>query len=438
MAHDHHLLERTQIVNTIKLNHTATPVFQHAPLDASMDLRVDKYYDSRQIGTQIMNLSASHPSTISLVSNDYLALARHPDIVDAMIKSLNNGGCGTLMSGVFVHGNCPQTALQQRLAGAMQAQSGLLCQSGYAANVGLIQSLANSQTNIHIDMMAHMSLWEGIRSAGAHAIPFIHNDADSLEKNIRKYGGGIIVVDSIYSTTGAIAPIRECVELCEKYECTLLVDESHSLGLYGPDGGGLVAELGLAHRVQFRTASLAKAFAGRAGFVACSERFSEFLRFESLPAIFSSTLLPHDIAGLDATLTVIQKEQERRTQLRRNSKVIRDGLLALGYNLNGCQSQIIALESGPEDRTLGLHRALAQKGLLGAPFIAPATPKNRSLIRLSLHAALTNSELTHVLKTCEEIRSEVDMINWPSTRRLQRNFAAPAGTKAESSQPMSA
>jgi CAI-1 autoinducer synthase len=425
-------------VTAIKANNSASPIFQHAPLDASMELRINKYYDSRQVGTQIMNLNATGQASISLVSNDYLSLSRHPDIVDAMLTSLNQGGCGTLMSGVFVHGNCPQTALQQRLAGVMQAQAGLLCQSGYAANVGLLQSIANSQTNIHIDMMAHMSLWEGIRSAGAHAIPFIHNDSASLEKNIRKYGGGIVVVDSIYSTTGAVAPLRACVDICEKHGCTLLVDESHSLGIYGPQGAGLVAELGLSHRVQFRTASLAKAFAGRAGFIACSERFSEYLRFESLPAIFSSTLLPHDIAGLDATLTVIQKEEERRTRLQENSKIIRDGLTALGYNLNGCQSQIIALESGPEDRTLLLHRVLTQKGLLGAPFIAPATPKNRSLIRLSLHAALTDADLHHILNTCEEIRSEVDMPNWPSTKRLQRNFTATPCSKTESSQPMSA
>jgi CAI-1 autoinducer synthase len=150
-----------------------------------------------------------------------------------------------------------------------------------------------------------------------------HNEVEHLERQILRHGPGVVVVDSIYSTTGSIAPLREIVEICEAQGCILVADESHSLGTHGPNGEGLVVELGLAERVHFRTASLAKAFAGRAGFVTCSRRFAEYFKSESNPAIFSSTLLPHDIHGLAATLGVIRQEGWRRERLRENAAYLR-------------------------------------------------------------------------------------------------------------------
>jgi CAI-1 autoinducer synthase len=204
----------------------------------------------------------------------------------------------------------------------------------------------------------------------------------------------------------------------------LVVDESHSLGTHGPEGAGLVVALGLAERVQFRTASLAKAFAGRAGFITCSRRFNEYFKSTSSPAIFSSTLLPHDIAGLEATLAVVQREGWRRERLHANADWLRASLDELGYNLNDSESQIVSLEPGPEQQTIVLRDALESRGIFGAIFCAPATPKNRSLMRFSVNAALSEAELARVVDVCREIRGEVDLANWPSTRRKQRGKAA--------------
>ncbi len=168
----------------------------------------------------------------------------------------------------------------------MDAEAGVLCQSGWCANTGLIQSIANKDVPVYIDMLAHTSLWEGIHSAGANAVPFMHNDADHLRKQVKHHGAGVIVVDSLYSTSGSLCPLTEIVEISEENGCILVVDESHSLGTHGPHGKGLVVGLGLTEHVHFRTASLAKAFAGRAGFITCSERFSEYFRYESNPADF--------------------------------------------------------------------------------------------------------------------------------------------------------
>jgi CAI-1 autoinducer synthase len=368
-------------------------------------------------GRHILHGRNPGPEALHLSSNDYLALARHPRILEAMADTLARDGNGMLMSGIFLHGDSPQFDFESNLARFMQAQAGVLCQSGYCANTGLIQSIADDQTPVYADMLAHMSLWEGIRAAGAPGVMFHHNDPDHLLKQILRNGPGVILIDTVYSTNGSICPLRDIADIAEERGCVLVADESHSLGTHGPNGEGLVVELGLTERVHFRTASLAKAFAARAGFIACNSRFTEYFKFEALPAIFSSTLLPHEVAGLAATLEVIRTEGWRRDKLRFNSAYLREGLDELGYNLNGSRSQIISLESGTEQQTIVLRDALEERGVFGSVFCAPATPKNRAMVRLSLNSALKQEELDRLLLVCDQVRSKTGFDQWPSTRR---------------------
>ena len=387
--------------------------------------RVDRYYRERVRetwgGGNILRGRQPGPDALHLSSNDYLALSRHPRILTAMGTTLVREGGGLLMSGVFLHGDCPQLRFEADLARFMRAQSGVLCQSGYVANTGLIQVIASNEVPVYTDMLAHMSLWEGIRSAGAQGIMFHHNNPDHLERQILRHGPGVILVDTIYSTNGSICPLREIANIAANHGCVLVADESHSLGTHGPNGEGLVVELGLEDRVHFRTASLAKAFAARAGFVTCSMPFTEYFKFEARPAIFSSTLLPYEVAGLAATMDVIRTEGWRREKLRANSAYVRAGLDRLGYNLNGSESQIISLESGTEQQTMVLRDALEERGIFGSVFFSPATPKNRAMVRLSLHSALKQEELDRLLEACGEVRSKTGFNHWPSTRRRRND-----------------
>ncbi len=406
-------------------NSTIHPNNKSYTFPAFLNTRVNQYYQERVEkswnGGHIMHGLTAGKNALHLSSNDYLSVAQHQDVLSAMAKSILNNGNGLVMSGVFLHGKNPQMDLENKLATFMHAEAGVLCQSGWCANTGLIQTIANADTPVYIDMMAHTSLWEGIQSAKAKPIPFWHNDPDHLRKQVMRYGAGIIIVDSVYSTIGSICPLAEMVEIAESFGCIIVVDESHSLGTHGPHGEGLVVARGLTDQVHFRTASLAKAFAGRAGFITCSKRFSEYFRYESNPAIFSSTLLPHDIAGLDATLAVIARDDWRRERLHANAMWLRANLENLGYNLNKSESQIISLEAGTEQNTILLRDALQSQGIFGSVFCAPATPKNRALIRFSVNTDLNQNDLTRLINVCRDIREEVDMENWPSTRRLKRS-----------------
>ena len=399
-----------------------------------LKLRINQYYRDRVQDTwnngHIMRGRIPNKKSIQLMSNDYLSLANHQEVLQAQRDALDQDERIVLMSAVFLHDNSSQYQFEQRLAHFMKAESGILCQSGWCANTGLIQSIANDQTPVYVDMLAHMSLWEGVRSAGAPGVMFHHNDPEHLERQLLKHGPGVVVVDSVYSTNGSVCPLQDIVSLATEHGCVLVVDESHSLGTHGEHGEGMVASMGLSDKVHFRTASLAKAFAGRAGFITCSERFTEYFRCESNPAIFSSALLPQEIAGLDATLNVIQKEDWRRAKLHANANFLRNHLNDMDYNLNDSQSQIISLEPGTEQQTIILRDALEARDIFGSVFCAPATPKNRALMRFSVSSELTQSELERIIQVCSEIRDEVDFANWASSRRKRSMKLATANTPA--------
>ena len=356
------------------------------------------------------------PDSVILQSNDYLNISKHPDITHAQIELLESAGRELVMSAVFLHEGSDKSLFEEAMSDFTGFESSILCQSGWAANVGLLQVIADESVPVYIDFFAHMSLWEGIKAAGAIPVPFRHNDVGHMERLIKENGPGVVLVDSLYSTTGDIAPLTDIIDVAERYGCASVVDESHSLGTYGLHGSGLVSELGLTGRVHFLTASLAKAFAGRAGIIIGSSRFAHYYPYMAFPAIFSSAVLPHEIAGLQATLHVIRNGDDKRERLHKNATFLREGLGALGYNIMS-QSQIISIESGVESDTEGFRDALEERDVFGSVFLAPATPKKRSLMRFSLHSDLKQEELDYVLGVCEEIRDEVGMWEWKSTRK---------------------
>ena len=389
-----------------------------------VNARMDEHYVTRI--EQL--LGGEHPhawqptprGAVFLAGNDYLCLGGEPALVGAQIAALRDSQGEMLMSAVYLQEGSAQHRLERKFATLMGAQDGILAQSGWAANVGLVQTLAAPGIPVYLDMQAHASLWEGVQSAGATPVSFLHNDMQHLRKQLARHGRGLIAVDALYSTNGSLAPLRELVEIAEEYGCLLIVDESHSLGTHGPRGAGLVAAQGLSERVHFRTASLAKAFAGRAGFVTCSSKFKGYFLSESRPAIFSSCLLGHELAWFDAAIDFVAAADDRRAALHANSLELREDLGALGYNVSEGSEQIIALEPGPEPKTLALRKLLETHGIYGAMFCAPATAKNRSLVRLTLNSGLDSSQLARIVQACEDIRSRVDLESWSSTRRLNR------------------
>lgn len=365
------------------------------------------------------------PDAVRLNGNDYLNVTGHPHIVQAQMEAIRTDGEFVIQSGSFLLETHPVRAFEKRMAQWIGKDDGVLCQSGYAANVGLLQCIADAQTPVYIDMLAHMSLWEGARRAEAPTHAFRHNDVGHLERLMQRNGPGLVIVDSVYSTTGSVAPLPVLVEAAEAAGSMILVDESHSLGTHGPRGAGLCVALGISHRVHFVTASLAKAFAGRAGYFNIPAGLRNYIMSTSHHNIFSSCLLPHEVVALNATLDVIQLADAERQRLQQISRRVRDGLVALGYPVSHGTEQIISLEAGTEPDTLVLRDHLESRGVFGAVFCAPATARNRAMVRLTLHSALTDAEIDHVIHVAREIAPLVSPWDWPIARRSRGTAAEP-------------
>jgi CAI-1 autoinducer synthase len=338
---------------------------------------------------------------VVLMSNDYLALARHPALIEAQIQALSEHGVGAMMSGVYVSGSDPQRDLEAALAEFLGAQTTILCQSGWDANVGLLTTLladAPFDFPVYIDALAHASLWTGAGITYRTVHPVRHNDVDHLGDLIRRYGPGIVCVDTIYSVTGDRAPLADIVDVCERSDCCLIADESHALGVDGPCGSGIAVEYGLQSRIAFRTASLAKVFCGRAGLIVTQRDFADYFPYHSPNAVFSSTLLPHDVAGLHAALEVIRVADDRRIRLHAIARRLHAGLQAIGCSTRPSLSQIIPLQCGTEANLAAVQWVFDNRGVFGSPFLAPAIPPDQAILRLSAHAALTDADIDRVLE----------------------------------------
>jgi CAI-1 autoinducer synthase len=387
--------------------------------------RVECYYRERLEaswkGRHPLKGMSPGPSAIKLRSNDYLCLAGDPHIIEAETRALQASGHGDSVSRVFVHQEADGLhAFERRVARLMGAEAAVLANSGYCANVGLLQAICRPDTPVFLDMKAHLSLWEGVKSAGAKPTPFRHNDAEHLDRLVSRFGPGVIVIDALYSIDGNFAALEDLVAVAERRGCALVVDETHSFGTHGPGGAGLCAARGLSDRVHFRTIGLSKAVASRGGLVVCTQRNAEFLRYEALPMIFSTQVLAHEVAGYNAALDIFASEPWRQRLLHSNHSYLTEGLDRLGYNVDLSRSQIIALEAGEILETVRLRDALEKRDVFGAIFLPPATPAKRCIIRFTVNCGLTKGELDRVLIVCADIRDEVGLASWPSTRRRGR------------------
>ena len=390
------------------------------PLDAmlpSLRRRIDSHFEAYPDG-HVVHGRAPTASDIVLSGNDYLAIGNDPRIVRRQIESLSEQNENIFMSGVYTQYLDGQLRLEKDYAAWLGAEAAVLCQSGFAANQGLVQATAGPETPAYIDMFAHASLWQGAAVANAPAYAFRHNDAEHLRRQITKHGPGVVAVEAIYSTIGDFCRLHDILDVCEETGSVLIVDESHAIGVIGLQGEGLVSHLGLAERVPFRVFSLSKALVGRGGVVTGSARFARYFRYESAPAVFSSAVLANEVVRFEATLSLVRGEARRRSRVSGLSERLRTGLLDRGYDVSCSETQIIPLIAGPESETARLRDALEANGVIGSVFCAPATPRKRSLVRLCVHNDLDNADIDHVLEVCSKIRDEVRPDRWPASRRV--------------------
>lgn len=354
---------------------------------------------------------------VSLCSNDYLGMNQeHSLIAPSGAESERT----VLMSSVFLDDSSLQSEVERQFSAFLNVPQSIICPSGWMANAGLMQAVADARTPVYLDVLAHMSFHDGARLAGATCYTLAHNDARSAARKIQRHGPGVIVVDSVYSTNGSLCPLPDYVSLAQAFDCALVVDESHAVGTHGPQGRGLVNAMNLTAQVDFLTLSLSKAFAGRAGLITCPCAFKDYFLLESHPSIFSTAIMAHDLNWFSRVIPVISSADGRRERLHANAAHIRTALRELGYRVSSGTEQIIAVEVGSEQNVQLLQTRLQQRGVYGSVFCYPATGRNRALIRLTVHSQLSGQDLARVVEAFKASGEELRAMG------VDEFFSAPA------------
>lgn len=365
----------------------------------------------------LLTQPAPSQETILLNHNDYLGLASHPKIIEAQMKALNHQKINIMMSGVFLSMGSSQFDLEQKLADYVGMDKGCVFQSGLCANLSVAEALTDLNTTAYIDQRAHASLWLGLVLTKAKIIPFRHNNPIDLETKIQKFGAGPIFIDSVYSAQGTIAPIHEIVQIKKAHQCFLVVDESHSLGLFGDKGSGLVSELGLTSDVDCVTASLSKSFCTRAGLVSGGHEFMLYMKEKSTSMIFSSAVPNYDIARIEAMLALFMSEEGAalRNKLFELCAQLRAACIDKQYRLCSAEvrSPIVSIFCGEELDCRRLRLAFDSKNIYLAPFFQPATPPKETLLRMTINSGISDLQYTYIVEALDTVKLDFFQQNSP-------------------------
>lgn len=345
---------------------------------------------------------------IDFSSNDYLGLASHPKLKEASIQATDKFGTGASASRLLSGDMEIHHELEQKLALLKGKESALAFNSGYQANLGIISALFKKGDVIFSDRLNHASIIDGIILSGAKLFRFKHNDANHLESLLkrerRKFKEALIVTETIFSMDGDMSPIEELVNLKEKYNCTIMVDEAHATGVFGPKGYGVVEEKKLADKIDLIMGTFSKALGSFGAYVVCSKKTKDYLINSCRSFIYSTALPPSIIATNLAGLELIKEEPFRRKILLNNAEYLREGLQKAGLQIRGC-SQIVPVIIGNSLRTEKLSQELQNKGHWILPIRPPTVPAGEARLRLSLTYHHTEEMLNRLIRDIYDLNS---------------------------------
>ncbi|AEB12612.1 8-amino-7-oxononanoate synthase [Marinithermus hydrothermalis] len=343
---------------------------------------------------------------INLASNDYLGLSTDPRLVRAAQEALARWGVGAGASRLVSGDRRVHAALEAALADFKGTEAALVFTSGYAANVGVLAALAGPRDQIFADALNHASLNDGARLSRARLRYYRHRDLDHLEDLLkgpgpRRGGRRFIVTDAVFSMDADLAPLPALVELAERYEALLVVDDAHGSGVVGPEGRGTVHHFGLAGRVPVQVATLSKALGGQGGVVAGARALVEVLLHRARAFIYSTGIAPAlAAAALEAVRLVRGPEGEaRRARLRQHLARLKAELRAKGYRvLHEDPAPMLLVWVGAPGPALRLAAHLEARGVLAPAIRPPTVPEGTSRLRLAPMATHTEVEIERVIQ----------------------------------------
>jgi 8-amino-7-oxononanoate synthase len=330
-----------------------------------------------------------------LCSNNYLGLADHPRVREAAADAAMRWGVGAGASRLVSGNMTVHRRLEEQIAEFKGSEACVLFGSGYLANSGVISALARQGDVVFSDELNHASIVDGCRLARAETFVYDHCDPEHLEWGLRQAQGrgALIVTDGVFSMDGDIAPLEEIVELAQRYDARVMVDEAHSTGTVGPGGRGAVADAGLEDEVDVVVGTLGKALGSYGAYACCDKPMAKYLVNVARTLIFSTALPPPAVAGAMAALELLQEQPGRVDKLHRNADAMRDALSAEGIDTGMSETQILPVLVGdPRAAMEACERALGN-GVFCQAIRPPTVPDGSSRLRIAVMASHTRSEL---------------------------------------------
>ena len=346
-------------------------------------------------GVQITTREAGE--VLNFCANNYLGLANHADIVDAAMRALQDHGFG-MASVRFICGTQDlHKQLEHAIAGFIGTEAVILYSSCFDANTGLFETLLDENDAIISDALNHASIIDGVRLCKAKRFRYAHADMTELEQQLRQAQSArtrLIATDGVFSMDGDIAKLDAIVELADKYQALVMVDDSHATGVIGRTGRGSAEYHDVMERVDIYTSTLGKALGGGSGgFTASRQEIVDLLRQRSRPYLFSNTMMPALAAAGIKAIDLLSSSTTLRDRLHANTRYFRETMSAAGFDIKPGDHPIVPIMLYDAVLARTMANRLLQLGVYVIGFSYPVVPRDQTRIRVQVSAAHTREQL---------------------------------------------
>ncbi|MBA5867929.1 MAG: glycine C-acetyltransferase [Nitrospira sp. CR1.3] len=373
------------------------------------------YKSERQLlSPQGADIRVAQGQVLNLCANNYLGLANHPKIVQVAAEGLRDYGYG-MASVRFI---CGTSDLHKRLERAVSSFLGtddtILYSSCFDANGGLFEVLLDERDAVISDVLNHASLIDGIRLCKAKRFRYAHSDMGELEARLHEARDcrlRLIATDGVFSMDGDLAKLDRIVDLADRYDAAVVVDDSHATGVLGNHGKGTPDHFGVADRIDIVTSTLGKTLGGATGgFTSGKGEVVDLLRQRSRPYLFSNALPPVVAAGALGALDLVAQGDDLRAMLRDNAAFFRAQLAVLGFQLIPGEHPIIPVMLGKAQLAVAMAEGLLKEGVYVVGFSYPVVPEGQARIRVQMSAAHTRTQLEVAVKAFAKVGRELNVI----------------------------
>lgn len=352
---------------------------------------------------------------INLSSNNYLGLATDEDLKKVAKEAIDHYGVGagavrTINGTLDVH-----ETLENTLAEFKGTEAAIAYQSGFNCNMAAISAVMNKNDAILSDELNHASIIDGCRLSKAKIIRVNHSDMDDLRQKAKEavesgqYNKVMYITDGVFSMDGDVAKLPEIVEIAEEFDLITYVDDAHESGVMGK-GAGTVKHFGLQDKIDFQIGTLSKAIGVVGGYVAGTQELIDWLKVQSRPFLFSTSLTPESSAAITAAVRKLMDSTELHDKLWENANYLKDGLKELGYDIGESETPITPVIIGDEKQTQEFSKRLKDEGVYVKSIVFPTVPRGTGRVRNMPTAAHTKEMLDEALEAYKKVGKELGVI----------------------------